>query len=314
MKKVVAVLSTALLISSASVSTAFAFSDVDKSQSEVMSTLQKKGIVNGTDPGHFNPSGTVNFAQGVQLIVNTFGYNLDLMRFMKLPAASDFYTNIPNNAWYADAFVRAHFNGVDIPKDVNPNAVMTREQFAHMLDAALEKKADLPMLKLYLAVKDGDQISTELQGSVERLVYYKIVALDKDGKFNPKSALTRGEASTWIYNAINVIDQGQAPVQSEKIELSVEKVNDDVNKVTLSRGEKPNVGYTIAIDSIRFGQDGRAVIHYTLQDPKPDQMYADMITVPTAVTYISSKYEAVLEPAATDSPALQHSHPMIPVH
>ncbi|REE94655.1 S-layer family protein [Paenibacillus taihuensis] len=312
MKKLVAVLSTAVLISSASVSTAFAFSDVDKSQSTVVATLQQKGIVNGTDPGHFNPKGTVNFAQGVQLIVNTFGYNLDLMRFLKLPKASDFYTNVPDNAWYADAFVRAHFNGVDIPKDVNPNAVMTREQFASMLDSALSKKADLPMVKLYLAVKDGDQISTELQGSVERLVYYKIVALDKDGKFNPKGALNRGEASTWIYNAINVMNQVKDPVQSENVQLSVEKVNDDVNKVTVSRGEKPNAGYAIAIDSISFGQDGRAVIHYTLQDPKPDPMYADMITVPTAVTYISSKYEAVLEPAAVDSPELRHSHPMIP--
>jgi uncharacterized membrane protein YbhN (UPF0104 family) len=71
---------------------------------------------------------TINYAQGVQLIVNAFGYNLDLMRFMKLPAASNFFSNIPNDSWFADAFVRAHFNGVDISKDVNPIAVMTREQ------------------------------------------------------------------------------------------------------------------------------------------------------------------------------------------
>jgi hypothetical protein len=91
-------------------------------------------------------------------------------------------------------------------------------------------------------------------------------------------------------------------MQLEKIELSVEKVNDDVNKVTLSRGEKPNVGYAIAIDSIGFGQDGRAVIRYSLQDPKPGQMYADMIIVPKGVTYIPSKYEALLEPAAIGEP------------
>lgn len=312
MKKTAVVLSTAVLASSLFVGTAFAFTDVDDSQSAVVKELTDRGIVSGMDSEHFAPKGTVSYAQGVQLIVKTFGHNLDLLRFMKMPAASDFYPNIQNDSWYADSFVRAHFNGVDIPKDVNPNAVMTREQFAHMLDGALGRKANLPMVKINVEIKDGDQITPELQGSIQRLVHYNVVALDKDGKFSPKSELKRGEAAAWIYNAIKVLEQAKKPVQSEKIELSVEKVNDEVNKVTLSRGEKPNAGYAIAIDNVSFGQDGRAVIRYTLQDPKPDEMYADMITVPKAVTYISSKYEAVLEPAEIDSPTLRHSHPMIP--
>jgi hypothetical protein len=311
-KKTVAVLSTAVLASSLFVGTAFAFTDVDDSQSAVVKELTDRGIVSGMDSEHFAPKGTISYAQGVQLIVKAFGHNLDLMRFMKMPAASEFFSNIQNDSWYADAFVRAHFNGVDIPKDVNPNAVITREQFAHMLDCALGRKANFPTVKMFVEIKDGDQITPELQGSIQRLVHYNVVALDKDGKFSPKSELTRGEAAAWIFNAIKVLEQAQKPVQSEKIELSVEKVNDDVNKVKLSRGEKPNAGYAIAIESISFGQDGRAVIRYMLQDPKPDQVYADMITVPKAVTYLSSKYEAVLEPAAIGSPTLHNSHPMIP--
>jgi hypothetical protein len=79
------------------------------------------------------------------------------------------------------------------------------------------------------------------------------------------------------------VEEARNPVQSEKIEVSVEKMNENVNKVMLSREEKPDQGYTIAIDTIHFEQDGRAVIRYSLQEPKPDQMYADVINVLKAV-------------------------------
>jgi hypothetical protein len=76
-----------------------------------------------------------------------------------------------------------------------------------MLNGALRKKANLPMVKMFVEIKDGDQITPELQGSIQRLVHYNVVALDKDGKFSPKSELTRGEAAAWIYNAIKVLEQ-----------------------------------------------------------------------------------------------------------
>lgn len=70
------------------------------------------------------------------------------MRFTHLPVASELFTNIQDNAWYANAFVTAHYNGLDIPKDVNPGAVLTREKFAYLLDKAFEHQAKLPMITL----------------------------------------------------------------------------------------------------------------------------------------------------------------------
>ena len=119
--------------------------------------------------------------------------------------------------------------------------------------------------------------------------------------FNPKAELTRGEAAGWIYNAIRVLETHiQKPAPVEDVSVTVEKVTDDVNKVTLSRGQKPNSGYSIAIQNVRFDKNGQAVISYTLQDPKPDTMYADVITEAKAVTYVSSAYKAVAEPAAAN--------------
>jgi hypothetical protein len=203
------------------------------------------------------------------MIVKGLDLNIDYMRFAKQPAASDIYSNIPNNAWYANAFIIAHYNGLKISKDINPNSTITREQFGDLLVRALEKKG--------------------------------IAELDSNGKFDPKTELTRGEAASWVYNGVRVLaDHTNKPATEKQVTITIQKVNDDVNKVTLSRGEKPNSGYGIEINNVQFGKDGQAVITYTLIDPKPDMMYADVITEPKASTYVSSQFKAIVEPAAAN--------------
>ncbi|MBD0380887.1 S-layer homology domain-containing protein [Paenibacillus sedimenti] len=299
MKKLAALTITSVMLGSLTFNTAFAFSDVEGEQAEAIAALQSRGVVSGIDNEHFVPKGKITFAQSVQIIVKGLNLNMDLLRFIKQPVASDIYTNIPNDAWYAEAFIIAHYNGLEIPKDVNPNATITREQFGNLLIRALEKHGDLPLIKMYIEIKDADQITPEYQGALQRMLLYKIAELDKDGKLNPKAELTRGEAATWVYNAGKVLDaHTQKPAPTENVEVTVEKVSDDINKVTLSRESKPTAGYGIEITGIRFEQDGKAVITYTLTDPKPDSMNATVITEPKAVTYISSKYKAEAELAA----------------
>ncbi|MDQ0876281.1 hypothetical protein QFZ77_004940 [Paenibacillus sp. V4I3] len=301
MKKIAALTLTTALVSSLTFSSAFAFTDVEEGQAAAISALQERGIVSGIDKDHFVPKGKISYAQTVQMIVKGMNLNMDTLRFIKQPLASDTFTNIPNDAWYAEAFIIAHYNGMNIPKDVNPNATITREQFGEMLVRALEKKGNFPLVKMFIPIKDEDQITPEYQGALQRLLLYKIAVLDNNGKFNPKAELTRGEAAGWIFNAIRVLETHiQKPAPIEEVSVTVEKVTDDVNKVTLSRGQKPNSGYSITIQNVRFDQNGQAVISYTLQDPKPDTMYADVITEAKAVTYVSSAYKAVAEPAAAN--------------
>ncbi len=301
MKKIAALTLTTALVSSLTFSSAFAFTDVEEGQSAAISALQERGIVSGIDKDHFVPKGKISYAQTVQMIVKGMNLNMDTLRFIKQPLASDTYTNIPNDAWYAEAFIIAHYNGMNIPKDVNPNATITREQFGEMLVRALEKKGNFPLVKMFIPIKDEDQITPEYQGALQRLLLYKIADLDNNGKFNPKAELTRGEAAGWIFNAVRVLETHiQKPAPIEDVSVTVEKVTDDVNKITLSRGQKPNSGYSIAIQNVRFDKNGQAVISYTLQDPKPDTMYADVITEAKAVTYVSSAFKAVAEPAAAN--------------
>ncbi|MBP1962733.1 S-layer homology domain-containing protein [Paenibacillus aceris] len=299
MKKLATAALSSVLLGALTFNTAFAFSDVESGQAEAINALYDRGVVSGVDHEHFAPKGKISYAQTVQIIVKGLDLNMDLLRFIKKPVASDLYTNIPNDAWYAEAFIIAHYNGVEIPKDVNPNATITREQFGELLIRALEKKGNFPMIKIAPAdIKDADQITPEYQGALQRMLVYKIASLDKDGKLNPKAEITRGEAATWVYNASKVLAaHTQKPAETENVTVNVEKVTDDVNKVTLTRESKPTSGYGIEITGIQFGLDGNAVITYTLTDPQPDSMNAEVITEPKAVTYVSSKYKAVAEPA-----------------
>lgn len=300
MKKLATAALSTIVLGALSFNTAFAFSDVESGQAEAINSLRDRGVVSGVDNERFVPKGKISYAQSVQLIVKGLDLNLDLLRFVKQPLASDFYTNISNDSWYAQAFIIAHYNGVELPKDVNPNASITREQFGELLMSALEKKGNFPMINIVPAdIKDADQITPEYQGALQRLLKYKIAELDNNGKFSPKAELTRGEAATWVYKASKVLAAHiQKPAPTESIAVNVEKVNDDLNKVTLSRESKPTAGYAIDITGIRFESDGRAVITYTLTDPQPDSMNAQVISEPKAVTYVSSKYKAEAELAA----------------
>jgi hypothetical protein len=288
-------------VSSMTLGTAFAFKDLDEGQKEAVMALKDRGVVTGMDSGHFVPKGTITYAQTVQMLVKGFDLNMDTLRFIKQPLATDIYKNIANDAWYANAFIVAHYNGIPISADVKPNAIITREQFSDLLIHALERKGDFPTIKMFITIADEAQITPELQGGIQRLLLYKIVELDKAGKIYPKREVTRGEAANWIYRAIDFVAAHTAkpaptPVV-ENVSVTVEKVNDDIDKITLSRGEKPNAGYGIEINSIRYEQGGNAVITYTLTEPNPDMMYAEVITEAKAVTYVPSKYKATAEPA-----------------
>lgn len=295
MKKIAALSLSILLGSSLTFGSAYAFTDLEEGQATAVLALKDRGIVSGFDNEHFVPKGKISYAQSVQMIVKGLDLNMDNLRFIKQPLASDSYSNIPNDAWYADAFIIAHYSNLDIPKDVNPNATITREQFGNLLVKALETKGQFPLVKMYIEIKDEDQLTLDYQGTIQRLLLYKITALDGNGKFNPKSELTRGEAASWLYNAIRVLEAHVQKPQVEEVTVSVEKVNDDVNKVTLSRGIKPNAGYGISIDSIQFQSGGKAIVKYSLQEPQPDMMYAQVMTEAKAVTYVSSNYEVKAE-------------------
>lgn len=179
---------------------------------EKITALQEKGLVHGVSSDRFNPNATLTAAQGIQLIVNALDLNIDLIRFIKEPQATDYFAKADNAAWYADALIIAANNNIGLPNDLDPNKTWTREEFTHQLILAIELHSNLPMIKI-IPVEIGDQaeLTVDFDGSVQRALVLKIAELDAEGNFNPKDEITRAEAAVLIYNALEYIEAHPAP-------------------------------------------------------------------------------------------------------
>lgn len=316
MKKIVTLVSTAALLCTVSASSVFAFSDLNAAEKEPIMMLKDKGFVTGVDSEHFAPRSTMSYAQSISLITKALDINLNAVSFVKQPQASDFFTTIPNDAWYAEAFINAKVNGLDIPKDVDPNAAITREKYANLLVTALELKGTFPMVKMMVLFDDNDQIDPTYQGTLQRLYLYRIAKADESRMAYPKREMTRGEAAVWVGNTVKLLESQPdfmqpvkpAPDQQDDVKVTVEQVNADVSKVTLTRS-LPSPGYGFTISGIRFQPDGTAVIQYQVSDPKPGMMYPQVITEGKVETYISSKYKPVTEREAAPTIAIDPPAP-----
>ncbi|MBD2870086.1 S-layer homology domain-containing protein [Paenibacillus arenilitoris] len=278
--------------------TVWAFKDIKNDANEQkIAELQKRGIVNGDKHDRFNPKGKLTYAEGVTLLVRGFDLNIDNIRFIKEPKATDYFPNLKDNAWYSQSFIIAQLNGLEIPKDVKASDAMTREQFAHHLFKAIMKQGDYAFIEIFLLIADVADVDKAYMDSIQKLLISKIATLDDTNKFYPKQAITRGIAAGWLYDALKFVKETEPiPPQPEvpafDLKLAVTPVNDEVNKVTVST-QVPHPGYGIRIASIAF-EGEEAVIYVETVLPDPDKMYPQVVTDVSAVTYVDAAFKPVL--------------------
>jgi hypothetical protein len=278
---------------------AMAFSDLQNDPAKAkIEALERRGIVSGVNDGRFDPKGLVTYAQGVQMIVKGLDLNLDNIHFVKKPEAGDYFTRIQNDAWYAKAFIIAYHNGLPIPENVDPQSAMNKETFCNLLGHALMSKGDFPMIEIYKLIADEDEITKEYMSSIQTLLILNIAKLDSGNRFSPKAEITRSQAAEMVYNAIGFLrKQEKSGGQPDPdVSLTVDKVNDQINRVTLSWGEKPNSCYRISIPRIDFAPDQKAIVYYRLHFPQEGTLCGQVITRPTASAYIDSSYQATIRP------------------
>ncbi|ATW23621.1 S-layer homology domain-containing protein [Candidatus Formimonas warabiya] len=179
---------------------------------EKIIALQENGYVKGISDGVFAPDHTITAAEGIQFIVNALKLNIDSVRFLKEPKATDYYPNANNDAWYANTLIVAAVNGLDLPADLDPSQEWTREEFTYHLIQALEQKENLPMINLVpVEIADQDQITVDYQGAIQRALAYHVVELDAGGNFYPKDKISRAETAEQIYQALEYVKAHPAP-------------------------------------------------------------------------------------------------------
>ncbi|WDZ59594.1 S-layer homology domain-containing protein [Paenibacillus polymyxa] len=184
------------------------FKDLNNvSGKEKIISLKDQGLLKGVSDTQFLPSSKVTAAQGIQLISGGLQLSLAAIDFNKAPQASGLFTHVKDTAWYAEAFINAHYNGVEIPKDIDPAKALTKEEFTYMLIQGMEKAGALPMIKIAPAnIADDSELEPSYQGSIQRSLVYKVNTLDANEKFHPKKEITRAEAAVMLYNALEYLN------------------------------------------------------------------------------------------------------------
>lgn len=240
---------------------------------------------------------TIDAATAVSLIVKGLNLNIDHIRFIKAPKASDYYTKVKDNAYYAEYFIIAQHSGLGLAQDINPSAKVTKEQFSQWLYGALSNRGEYSWIEIYLDVADAEQVTKGYMDSIQKLLISEIATLDSKKKFYPKANITRGEALDMIEKTKKFIKNYQHVIQPETpvvtdVKLISDKLNDDVNRVTIT-AMAPHPGYGLEVSSIVF-VNGEALINYRVIQPDPDKMYAQVITKLKLATYVSGQYKPVL--------------------
>lgn len=246
--------------------------------------------------GRYSPAQKLTGAAAVTLIVKTLDLNFDTIRFIQMPKASDYYTKVKDDAWHSEAFVIANHYGLDIPKDIDPAAKVTKEQFSHWLFKALSVKGEYAVTMQYVSINDEQQISKDYMNSIQALLKAKIITLDKKGNFGPKQPISRSEAAGMLDRALQWIKDHEPIVNPvpglSDFTVSTDKLTGDVTKVTIT-AMAPHPGYGLEVSSISF-KDDKAVIDCRIVEPQPGQFYPQVISEVKAVAYIPAGYRPVL--------------------
>jgi len=301
MKKQVVLMLTAILLLFGAGQAAWAFSDTANDPNAAkIEALQKAGVLSGDKSGKFHPGGQLTYAQGISLIVRALELNIDHIRFVKEPLATDSFPNLKNDAWYSQAFVIAAHNGLEVPKDVRADQPMTKEQFAFHLYNGVQQTGEYADIEIYIVLKDEADVSKGYMEAIQKLLIRKIAALDENGMFHPKKLITRSEAVAWVHDALAFVRdmKGAEPAGEPDafpltdLALTTTPVNDKVTEVTVT-AKAPHPGYGLRIVSVVFeGTNANVYVEAVL--PNPDMNYAQVITDVQAVTYIGAEYKPVL--------------------
>lgn len=263
----------------------------------------------GDDDDHYDDRkhssrSAITTSAAVSMIVKGFQLNIDHIRFIKEPKASDYFTRVKDTAPYAQDFIIAHLNGLDLPRNIDPAAKVTREQFSHWLMQAISTKGDFAWIEIYIQMTDAKLVTKAYMDSVQKVLIAKIATLDSKKRFNPKHFVNRGDATvmlnralTFVKNTLPIPPVPPIPENPEStilkdIRLTSQFVSNDLIKVTVS-ATAPHPGYGIDVSSIQF-RNGEAVINYRVVMPDPAAFYPQVIADVKADAYIPARYTPVL--------------------
>lgn len=176
--------------------------------------LNKKGIISGYD-GKFFPDDLITRAEVSKILCNVF-------EFKNIAGKSITFTDVDENAWYADCVTIMFQNGIlsgESAEKCMPERNITREEFAALVGRSLSvngfsftDNSDNTDKKTFA---DENKTSDFAKPYIEILSSAGIINGYGDNTFRPKENLSRAEAAVMIHRLVSYTDRQNNPDKTE---------------------------------------------------------------------------------------------------
>lgn len=162
--------------------------------------------LNGRGHKVFSPDSLVNRAQLAVVLQKTFELDYGDKRFVKQPQASDYYQDVNNQVWYAEAVTLTAINEVFATNgNFYPQQEVTRIEVARAIHRCVNAKGlNIPMIMLMPNYRDMEGLSQE---DTNALVFASNTSLMKgDGQYwRPHDNITRAELATVVNGLVRLL-------------------------------------------------------------------------------------------------------------
>lgn len=186
----------------------------------------------------FAPDSLVTRAQMAKVLTDTFHLDYGQLRFIKQPVASDFYRDVDNNSWYADAVVMCAINEIFYTDyNFSPAHNLTRIEVANAIYRSFQaKKISVPMILMMPVYNDTQDL---VQDDMNAMVFVSNTGIMKgDGQnFRPNDSLTRAELAAITSRCIELIALNENNPEQEYVMKSGQEF-------ILSLASNPSTGYS----------------------------------------------------------------------
>jgi hypothetical protein len=189
--------------------------------------------VNGQGHKVFSPDSLVNRAQLAVVLQNVFELDYGEEPFVNQPLASDYYQDVDNQAWYAEAVTFAAINEVfDTNGNFYPQQAVTRIEVARAIHRCVNAKGlNIPMIMLMPYYRDMEGLSQE---DTNALVFTSNTSLMKgDGEYwRPHDNITRAELATVVNGLVRLLGVDES--YDVKVTSRVVKEKTDIMETDLN--------------------------------------------------------------------------------
>lgn len=187
------------------------FIDIKGSWAEPeIQTVCRLGLMNGTGTDAqgfkvFAPESLVSRSQLACVLAHTFQLDYGQIRFIKEPAASDYYRDVDNTAWYAGDVVMCAINKIfDTMENFYPDSAVSRIEIARAIQQSFTAKGIMiPMIMSMPIYEDTNGLS---QQEMNAMIFVNNTGIMKgEGtKFRPEDNVTRAELAKNLMRCIEL--------------------------------------------------------------------------------------------------------------